>query len=159
MEREADRIGFQVMVAAGLRAGGMASMFEKMDTPTRSTTTAASPTCARHPLTVERIGEARSRASMSPRSARQRPRDTSSRRRAARVLMDKRVDALRRWQRRDADGDNGGAAERLLNLYESAFASSLLRDWRAADARVRQGARRSRGRARTAGAAPSARSR
>ena len=47
--------------------------------------------------------------------------------------MDKRVDALRRWQGRDADGE-GGAADKLLNLCESAQASSLLRDWTRADA-------------------------
>src|SRR5207342_1597094 len=35
MEREADRIGFQVMVAAGFAPGGMAAMFEKMETSNR----------------------------------------------------------------------------------------------------------------------------
>ena len=51
----------------------------------------------------------------------------------ARMLMDKRVDALRRWQGRDADVE-GSAADKLLNLYESAEASTLLRDWARADA-------------------------
>jgi hypothetical protein len=51
----------------------------------------------------------------------------------ARVLMDTRVDALRRWQARDADRD-GTAADKLRALTESALASTLLRDWPRADA-------------------------
>ena len=65
MEREADRIGFQVMVAAGFAPGGMAAMFEKMDASTRLNDYGGFPYLRTHPLTVERIGEARSRASMS----------------------------------------------------------------------------------------------
>ena len=48
--------------------------------------------------------------------------------------MDTRVDALRRWQGRDADRE-GSAADQLRALYESALASSMLRDWSRADAR------------------------
>ena len=48
--------------------------------------------------------------------------------------MDTRVDALRRWQARDADIDGGSAADKLLNACESAQASTLLRDWARADA-------------------------
>ena len=50
----------------------------------------------------------------------------------ARVLMDTRVDALRRWQSRDADRE-GNAADKLRASTESALASSLLRDWSRAD--------------------------
>ena len=35
VEREADRVGFQVMTAAGFAPGGMAAMFEKMDRSAR----------------------------------------------------------------------------------------------------------------------------
>lgn len=133
MEREADRIGFQVMVAAGYAPGGMAAMFEKMDASTRLNDFGGFPYLRSHPLTVERIGEARSRASMSATGPRVSILEHTVAQARARVLMDKRVDALRRWQGRDADGDAGSATERLLNLYESAFASSLLRDWARAD--------------------------
>ena len=51
----------------------------------------------------------------------------------ARVLMDKRVDALRRWQSRDLETE-GSAADKLLNLCASAQASSQLREWSRADA-------------------------
>ena len=134
MEREADRIGFQVMIAAGFAPSGMATMFEKMDASTRLNDYGGFPYLRTHPLTVERIGEARQRASMKVDVPRVSVLEHVVAQARARVLMDKRVDALRRWQGRDADGDNGGAAERLLNLYESAFASTLLRDWTRADA-------------------------
>ena len=134
MEREADRIGFQVMLAAGFAPGGMAAMFEKMDASTRLNDYGGFPYLRTHPLTVERIGEARQRASMKVDTPRVSVLEHTVAQARARVLMDKRVDALRRWQGRDADGDNGGATERLLNLYESAFASTLLRDWPRADA-------------------------
>jgi predicted Zn-dependent protease len=133
MEREADRIGFQVMVAAGYAPGGMASMFEKMDMSTRLNDYGGFPYLRTHPLTVERIGEARSRASMAAAGPRVSALEHTVAQARARVLMDKRVDALRRWQGRDADSE-GGAADKLLNLYESALASSVLRDWARADA-------------------------
>jgi len=55
----------------------------------------------------------------------------------ARVLMDPRVDALRRWQALDgpADADLSGISlnEKLANACASALASTLLRDWARAD--------------------------
>jgi predicted Zn-dependent protease len=63
VEREADRVGFQVMTAAGFAPGGMAAMFEKMDRATRLNDFGGYPYLRSHPLTVERIGEARARAS------------------------------------------------------------------------------------------------
>ena len=62
VEREADRIGFQIMTAAGYAPGGMAAMFEKMDVSTRLNDYGGFPYLRTHPLTLERIGEARSRA-------------------------------------------------------------------------------------------------
>jgi len=133
MEREADRIGFQVMVAAGFAPGGMASMFEKMDVSTRLNDFGGFPYLRTHPLTVERIGEARSRAGVAATGPRVSVLEHTVAQARARVLMDKRVDALRRWQGRDVDSE-GSAADKLLNLYESAEASTLLRDWARADA-------------------------
>jgi len=63
VEREADRVGFQVMTAAGYAPGGMAAMFERMDRSTRLNDSGGFPYLRSHPLTVERIGEARARAS------------------------------------------------------------------------------------------------
>ncbi len=166
VEREADRVGFQVMTAAGFAPGGMAAMFEKMDVSMRLNDFGGFPYLRTHPLTVERIGEARARASareaeitsctVGPDGICRMPRSTivgsagdstgnavtlapvsvlehTVAQARSRVLMDTRVDALRRWQARDADRE-GSAADKLRALTESALASTLLRDWARADA-------------------------
>jgi predicted Zn-dependent protease len=86
-----------------------------------------------HPLTIERVGEARARAGVGAVAARGSVLEHSVAQARARVLMDSRVDALRRWQARDASTE-GPAAEKLLAATESALASTLLRDWGRADA-------------------------
>jgi predicted Zn-dependent protease len=113
VEREADRIGFQVMTAAGYAPGGMAAMFEKMDASMRLNDFGGFPYLRTHPLTVERIGEARSRAGVVTTAPRVSVLEHVTAQARARVLMDPRVDALRRWQGRDVDLE-GPASERLL---------------------------------------------
>ena len=122
------------MTAAGFAPGGMAAMFEKMDSSSRLNDFGGFPYLRTHPLTVERIGEARARAGIGTRRRRRvSVLEHTVAQARARVLMDTRVDALRRWQARDADRD-GSAADKLRAAYESALASSLLRDWARADA-------------------------
>ena len=62
MEREADRIGYGVLAAAGFSTAGMGAMFEKMDVATRLNDNGSFPYLRSHPLTVDRISEARNRA-------------------------------------------------------------------------------------------------
>ncbi|HEY4957499.1 MAG TPA: M48 family metalloprotease, partial [Caldimonas sp.] len=133
VEREADRVGFQVMIAAGFAPGGMAAMFEKMDASSRLNDFGGFPYLRTHPLTVERIGEARARAGIATAAPRVSVLEHTVAQARARVLMDPRVDALRRWEERDADKD-GSAADQLRAACESAMAASLLRDWARADA-------------------------
>jgi beta-barrel assembly-enhancing protease len=133
VEREADRVGFQVMTAAGFAPGGMAAMFEKMDASARLNDFGGFPYLRTHPLTVERIGEARARAGLAPAASRVSVLEHTVAQARARVLMDPRVDALRRWEARDADKD-GSAADKLRAACESALAASMLRDWARADA-------------------------
>ncbi len=134
MEREADRIGFGVMTSAGYSPGGMAAMFERMEVSTRLNDFGGFPYLRTHPLTIERIGEARARASnrVEP-AARISVLEHTAAQARARVLMDSRVDALRRWEARDADTE-GTAADKLRAATESGLAASLLRDWSRADA-------------------------
>ncbi len=132
VEREADRVGFQVMTAAGFAPGGMAAMFEKMDISSRLNDFGGFPYLRSHPLTIERIGEARARAGIAAAPARTSVLEHTVAQARARVLMDTRVDALRRWQARDADRE-GTAADKLRALTESALGSTLLRDWVRAD--------------------------
>lgn len=133
MEREADRIGFGVMTTAGFAPSGMASMFEKLAQSSRLNDNGGFPYLRSHPLTTERIGEARSRlgtaASIAPISVLE---HTAAQARA-RVLMDPRAEALRRWQTLDADSTAATVADKLSGAYASGLASTLLRDWGRAD--------------------------
>jgi predicted Zn-dependent protease len=59
MEREADRFGLDVMTSAGYSPSGMAAMFERLDTASRLNDSNQYPWLRSHPLTIERIAEAR----------------------------------------------------------------------------------------------------
>jgi len=66
-EREADRIGFQRLVAAGFDPQGMPEFFEKMQRYTRLSDDGGVPTYLRdHPVTTERIADAENRAAHVP---------------------------------------------------------------------------------------------
>ena len=133
MEREADRIGFSLLTGSGFAPGGMAAMFEKLDYSSRLNDSGAYPYLRSHPLSSERIGEARSRLGPGPLVPASPGLEHSVAQARAHVLMDSRVDALRRWQAMDADRPAGTPAERLGAAYSSALASTLLRDWVRAD--------------------------
>jgi beta-barrel assembly-enhancing protease len=129
MEREADRIGWGVHQDAGFAPQGMASMFERLDAANRLTDNGAYPYLRSHPLTVDRIGEARSRVLATPGGEGPAPRtalDHLLMQARSRVLMDPAVQSLRRLQAQDAAGTSG--AERVAALYGSALASLELRE-------------------------------
>ena len=152
MEREADRVGFAVMSGAGFAPGGMAAMFEKLDHSSRLNDSGGFPYLRSHPLTSERIGEARarmgtsdpsrmgapepSRPGASPATAPASALEHTAAQARSRVLMDARFDALRRWQALDGDRVAATVADKLASAYESALASTLLRDWARADASI-----------------------
>lgn len=133
MEREADRIGLTVLGQAGFAPSGMARMFEKLDHANRLTDSGAYPYLRSHPLTVERVAEARARQGSAAAGVTARPEHALMQARS-RVLMDPAVQTRRRLQ--DLDKANAATAdERLGLLYASALSSALLRDFpRAADA-------------------------
>lgn len=66
MEREADRIGFGVMVDAGFEAKGVVSMFEKLQQANRLSDNGSFPYLRSHPLSTQRIGEAQARLQLVP---------------------------------------------------------------------------------------------
>jgi predicted Zn-dependent protease len=125
MEREADRVGYGVLAAAGYNTGGMAAMFDKLDAATRLNDSGGFPYLRSHPLTVDRISEARNRNLLAGSPV---PRPTllhAVMQARARVLMDGSVQALARL--------NGGTsspllADRVGALYAGALAASLLKD-------------------------------
>lgn len=61
MEREADRVGFGVLTTAGFAPAGMAQMFEHLQMASRLNDDGSYPYLRTHPLTTERIGDARAR--------------------------------------------------------------------------------------------------
>ena len=136
MEREADRVGWQVMTGAGFAAGGMASMFEKLEQSSRLNDAGGYPYLRSHPLTSERIGEARARMGTAAPVVQPGALEHTAAQARARVLMDSRVDALRRWQALDSDRVASTPSEKLLSAYSSALASTLLRDWARADTSI-----------------------
>ena len=145
-EREADRIGMAMMSTAGFEPSGMAAMFERLQNASRLNDYGGYPYLRSHPLTTERIGEARARLGVngvgSPRALTSQPASalehTSSLARA-RVLMDTRPEALRHWQTVVVDGSSPSAtrADHFADAYSAALASSLLRDWKVADVALR----------------------
>jgi len=136
MEREADRVGFAVMSGAGFAPGGMAAMFEKLDQSSRLNDSGGFPYLRSHPLTSERIGEARARLGTALPAAPLSVLEHTAAQARARVLMDPRFDAQKRWQALDTDTTATTVADKLASRYSSALASSLLRDWARADVSI-----------------------
>jgi predicted Zn-dependent protease len=133
MEREADRIGYGVFADAGFAPAGMAAMFDKMDNASRLNDSGSFPYLRTHPLTVERVAEARSRLPLgAPTEAPRSAMHELMRARAA-VLMEPDVMALRRHV------DQVGAAARgepqtAGRLYAAVLAASMLREPAAGEA-------------------------
>jgi beta-barrel assembly-enhancing protease len=141
MEREADRVGFGVLTDAGYSPSGMAAMFEKLENANRMNDSGAFPYLRSHPLTVERISEARARLALSGAAPPADPIEHVLMGARARVLMDSSADGLRRQQQRVAGAMAPGAVplsrnERLSALYAGALSTLLLGDTAAADAAV-----------------------
>ena len=141
MEREADRTGLALMGEAGFEAAGMAGMFDKLDQSARLNDSGGFPYLRSHPLTIDRIGEARQMVqaagpAASSQAAERRPGQGlalghSLMQARARVLMDPSTQALRRLQELDVRGGVASLSpvERLVGLYTGALASTQLRDF------------------------------
>lgn len=146
MEREADRIGFGVMTSAGFAPGGMAAMFEKLEQNSRLNDGGGFPYLRSHPLTSERIGEARARLGTVPPVAPVSALAHVAMQARARVLADTRAAPLQRWESQSLpEGRHAGVEEQLLTAYTNALASTLLRDWQRADEALQRAFRLVRG--------------
>ena len=140
MEREADRIGFGVLEAAGFAPEGMAGMFDRLQSASRLNDSGQFPYLRSHPLTGERMAEARSRLGVNPAGSGAAPDAArwlhAAMQGRARALMDGRGETLSRL----AGGGVPGAAavagtpEALSTACAAALAATRLKDWRAADA-------------------------
>ena len=131
MEREADRIGYGVMADAGFATTGMAAMFEKLDGASRLNDSGGFPYLRSHPLTVDRISEARNRALLNGGVATLPTLQHAVMAARARVLADDTAQSLQRF--------SGGSASPLLAdrvgaMVAGALAASLLNEPARADA-------------------------
>ncbi|HOW49841.1 MAG TPA: M48 family metalloprotease [Rubrivivax sp.] len=137
MEREADRVGFGVLGDAGFAPSGMAAMFERLETASRLNDSGAFPYLRTHPLTVDRISEARARTLQSGPGKAGDPLLHQLMSARARVLMDTSPPNLRKLQDRLADPAAlaaMGPTDRLATLYAGGLAAKLLGDPAAAEA-------------------------
>lgn len=145
MEREADRIGLTLMTEAGYEPSGVAAMFERLEKANRLNDNGSFPYLRSHPLTIERIGEARDRAQaleasraglrlkidqsivitgQADGSRPPPPAQHQLMRARARVLMDTSVPALRYWQR--LASEPASPEDRAVTLYAATLSSVLL---------------------------------
>ncbi len=139
MEREADRVGFGVLEQAGFAPLGMVAMFERLQQSARLMDSQQYPYLRSHPLTSERIGEARSRLGLQGAAL---PLESlgvpdanrwlhAAMQGRARALMDNRTEVLQRLASAPLDGSG---PEALTNSYAAAIAAMRLKDWKTADA-------------------------
>ncbi len=133
MEREADRIGFGLLAGAGFAPSGMAAMFDRMDVATRLNDSGGFPYLRSHPLTVDRISEARSRTLLSDPKPSLPTLQHAIMQMRARVLMDDGAQAL---QRLSGSTASTVLADRVGALYGGALAASLLKDHARAERQV-----------------------
>jgi beta-barrel assembly-enhancing protease len=94
-EREADRVGFQILVNAGFEPSAMATFFGRLQQGTRVYESAAPAYLRTHPLTVERMADMSTRVKDVPSRPRTDSLDYQLTRARLRVLQDDSVQGLR----------------------------------------------------------------
>jgi predicted Zn-dependent protease len=136
MEREADRIGYSLFTQAGYATAGMAQMFERLDSASRINDNGGFPYLRSHPLTTDRISEARNRFLLAPRGSAEPALLHAMMQLRARVLMDANPPAL---QRLAAGGSSSPSAiDRVAALYGGAAAQLALGQPARAEALARE---------------------
>ena len=140
MEREADRVGFGVMTQAGFEGQGVSGMFEKLQQAARLNDNGAYPYLRSHPLTTERIAEARARVQTGEPAGQSRkaqsalePQFHAMMSARARVLGSPGVDGLRSMLAEGQRASTESVPNEKLpvlagRLYGGALAASRLRE-------------------------------
>ncbi|MBK6293221.1 MAG: M48 family metalloprotease [Rhodoferax sp.] len=142
MEREADRVGYGILMQAGFDPQAFVTMFDKLGQSSRLNDSGAFPYLRSHPLTTERLADMQSRQPpgvRAPDVAAQSPSHAMLSARA-RVVSNSSVDALRAWlaQAPKSAGDPSPVTAQAAALYGAALAASKLRDPASAASHVRQ---------------------
>ena len=145
MEREADRIGFNLLSSAGFAPQGFVAMFDKLQQANRINDNGSFPYLRSHPLTSERIGDMQARLQLSPGAAlpahapRPNPLEHALMATRARILADPSVDSLRAALQEALSAPPAAATQgaalsvkAMASLYGGALAALKLREFTAA---------------------------
>lgn len=144
MEREADRIGYQVMQDAQFNVQGFVGMFDKLALANRINDSGSFPYLRTHPLTSERIGDMQSRLQLNAPKVVVQDAAVALEHAImvvrARLLADPSVDNLRAelsrvpaWQRAAAASAPQRSAVLPAQLYGGALAALKQRDYALAE--------------------------
>ncbi|MEY3253977.1 MAG: hypothetical protein RL227_2950, partial [Pseudomonadota bacterium] len=125
MEREADRVGFGLLADAGYNTHGMAQMFEKLDLANRLNDTNGFPYLRTHPLTSDRITEARNRVLAAPMALPVPTLRHAVMQARARVLMDSSAQGLARLS---GESSSPAATDQIGARIAGALAASRQND-------------------------------
>lgn len=125
MEREADRVGFGLLADAGYNTNGMAQMFEKLDLANRLNDTNGFPYLRTHPLTSDRITEARNRVLAAPMALPVPTLRHAVMQARARVLMDPSVQGLARLS---GESSSPAATDQIGARIAGALAAARQKD-------------------------------
>jgi predicted Zn-dependent protease len=125
VEREADRVGFELLDSAGYAASGMAAMFEKLDVASRLNDSGGFPYLRSHPLTVDRISEARNRTLLAGNMPAVPTLRHALMQARSRVLMASGSQSLQRFTGQAASPQ---ASDRIAALYAGALAASMINE-------------------------------
>ena len=129
MAREADRIGYGVLVEAGYDPRGFAGMFGRLQQASALNDSGSFPYLRSHPLTTERIADMQARQSLQTPGAAPAPALVQSLMAArARVLALQGVDSLRAWAVEPGAELRTQKVEWAARLYAAALAQLQLRE-------------------------------
>lgn len=130
MEREADRVGYGILVDAGYDPAGFTGMFGKLQQAAGLNDSGGFPYLRSHPLTTERLADMQARQQLnipSPRQAQDVAHAMLSAR--ARVLSQSQPDALKAWTQGVQNlSPSAPMAERAAAWYAATLAHLQLRD-------------------------------
>ncbi len=135
MEREADRVGYGILVDAGYDPRGFVGMFGKLQQAAGLNDNGAFPYLRSHPLTSERIADMQARQQLNTPAAVPAPDMAQALMSArARVLSQNTPDALMAWiQEAEQPSPQEGPAQRAGKLYAGTLAYLQQRNVAAAE--------------------------
>lgn len=130
MEREADRVGYGILVDAGYVPAGFTGMFAKLQQAAGLNDSGSFPYLRSHPLTTERLADMQARKQLNtPTTTQQQDVAHAMLSARARVLSQSQPDALKAWAQSAQDlRPSAPVAERAAALYAATLAHLQLRD-------------------------------